>query len=130
VRFFSIIRLSNYDKSRKHVQSESDITLKITFCWHVSRVVINVTTFCSRYWYGLNCDVYCQPTDNDTHGHTDCDPDTGNKVCKKGTISWGIFLLLCQYQFTGVSRRHHKRMLLVCVTWTDLTHVTIPRVAF
>ena len=35
------------------------------------------------YWHGENCDVFCQPHDND-EGHYDCDLSTGDKLCHPG----------------------------------------------
>ena len=38
---------------------------------------------CNENYYG-QCDVLCNPEDDDTNGHYTCDPTTGHKVCCDG----------------------------------------------
>lgn len=35
-----------------------------------------------REWFGLNCSVHCVPR-NDSHGHHQCDPSNGAKICHR-----------------------------------------------
>ena len=56
-------------------QTYSGRRASITFTFQVS---------CSRYYYGPNCDVFCEEMDNDIEGHYNCDQQTGKKVCQPG----------------------------------------------
>ena len=56
-------------------QTYSGRRASITFTFQVS---------CSSYYYGLNCDVFCEEIDDDMKGHYTCDPQTGEKVCQPG----------------------------------------------
>lgn len=39
---------------------------------------------CKQWWYGPLCQQYCVPHDDNMHGHYECDPRDGSKVCLAG----------------------------------------------
>ncbi|KAK3102280.1 hypothetical protein FSP39_010178 [Pinctada imbricata] len=43
-----------------------------------------VKVFCNVYFHGDYCDVFCVPRDDDSNGHYECDPITGQKLCLQG----------------------------------------------
>ena len=47
------------------------------------RFDLKLKVFCDAGYYGSDCSVFCQETDDDT-GHFNCDPGTGTKICKLG----------------------------------------------
>ncbi|KAK7488474.1 hypothetical protein BaRGS_00020259 [Batillaria attramentaria] len=49
----------------------------------VVSLVINVTSFCSKYFYGESCDTFCRPADSSYQGHYLCD-NNGHKLCLSG----------------------------------------------
>nr|KAG5689564.1 hypothetical protein BaRGS_022067 [Batillaria attramentaria] len=48
-----------------------------------SRVNVELKVFCDVNYYGSDCTIYCEPSDDDT-GHNTCDPLTGQRVCRFG----------------------------------------------
>lgn len=39
---------------------------------------------CKQWWYGPLCQQYCVPHDDNMHGHYECNPRDGSKVCLAG----------------------------------------------
>ena len=40
--------------------------------------------YCAPEYFDSDCDTFCIPQDNSTHGHFTCDPNDGSKICLPG----------------------------------------------
>lgn len=58
----------------------------VIFNWLMDyRLTYNVKVYCDEHFYGEQCDVYCNPSEN-PYSHLTCDSTTGLPICDEGKI--------------------------------------------
>jgi hypothetical protein len=55
-----------------------------TYSGRRASIMLAFQASCSDYYYGPECNVFCEETDSAVKGHYTCDPQTGEKVCRPG----------------------------------------------
>ena len=55
-----------------------------TYSGRRASITVAFQASCSEYYYGPECDVFCEEMDSAAKGHYTCDPQMGEKVCRPG----------------------------------------------
>ena len=66
---------------------------RVEFVCFSFRFDLQLKVFCEAGYYGSDCSIFCQETDDDT-GHFKCDPVTGAKICMSGKFTLSSVLCL------------------------------------
>ena len=80
------------------------------------RFDLQLKVFCEAGYYGSDCSIFCQESDDDT-GHFKCDPVTGAKLCMSGKF---------YIQQRSLSLPHGAVGCLQCVTMAFAGHSQLP----
>ena len=55
-----------------------------TYSGRRAEITLALEVNCSNYYYGPNCDTFCEEEDSDLNGHYTCNPESGEKECRQG----------------------------------------------